>query len=55
MARKRTNLELNNQQQSSLLQQLKLEQLDYVVGGMNRFEELKSSLAPDADSETFSR
>lgn len=53
MARKRTNLESNNQQQNSPLQQLKLEQLDCVVGGMKRFEELKTVM--DADSETFSR
>lgn len=55
MARQRKNLERKNQQQSSQLQQLKLEQLDCVVGGMKRFEELRVSLAPDADSETFDR
>lgn len=53
MARKKANLGSNNQQQSLPLQQFKLEQLNYVVGGMNRFEELKTLM--DADSETFSR
>lgn len=42
MAKKRKNQEPNNKQQSSQLQPLKLEQLNYVVGGMKRFEELKS-------------
>ena len=42
MAKKRKNQEPKNKQQSSQLQQLKLEQLDCVVGGMKRFEELKS-------------